>query len=166
MYLARAKRDDSLDRLIRRGLLLSLLLHALSFYLLKPRVNKARPEPIMVDLVTALPNKKVLTPQKQIVTEPQSVESKSPPKTRFLAEQNRSTDKETIHRGLSPEAGPVQSKNPGQSRPLQGSAGKSRQKRDKLKFLKLDTETALTEFGLAKKNKPAGQKKEGQQISS
>ncbi|MCB0333223.1 MAG: energy transducer TonB, partial [Bdellovibrionales bacterium] len=66
-------------------------------------------EPIIVDIVLPQPPRKTkpsLSLPPQIVSEPESKVSQNPPEhTRFLAEHNRTTEKEQIKRGL-PDAGP------------------------------------------------------------
>ncbi len=156
------------------GLLVSLLIHLVLFSFLFQRQRPVAINPIIVDIVLPSPPEKkpsALRLPPQIISEPQSEVSKTPPQnTRFLAEQNRTTEKEQIKRGL-PDAGPSLGKLQQQQHPpaaqqtpqdavvqpqkAQPSKSTPQEKR-KLTHLRLDSKELSEKYGseVQKKNPP------------
>ncbi|MCI5066255.1 TonB C-terminal domain-containing protein [bacterium] len=97
-------RDITFSQWLSLGILVSVILHLLLFYLAQAKWTTTFPpaSPSVIEVSLAP------TSSPRIISEPQSEVSEAVPKTaRFRAEQNRSTEREQIRRGDGRDAGPV-----------------------------------------------------------
>ncbi|MBX7145431.1 MAG: energy transducer TonB [Oligoflexia bacterium] len=135
------KRFDELDALLWRGMLISLLVHAiflLVFLSRRPVAPQAPAFSIDVEYEVPKPAPVLEKLPSQIISEPES--PVAPPKvdTKLLAEREHSAPQEKIRRGDAPDAG----QQIGKSAHQPSSAAPAQ-----LKQLTLDRSTLLKEFG-------------------
>ena len=106
-YTAPYSSEDTLDRYLFWGLLISIFVHIVLAFLLTNRATRPPPTAIMVDFVSLPPGAITATPpERQIVSTPdRSEEPPPPPNTKLLAERDFATKKEQIKRGDAPDAG-------------------------------------------------------------
>lgn len=112
MYNSRAYRDTETTDYLKSGIIVSLLIHlALVAVLSRSPINSPLPEKVIeISLIPDIPKPpRSLSAATQMVTPPEQQPVSEPnPETRYLSDENFSTEKEQIRRGDDPNAGPVQ----------------------------------------------------------